>query len=106
MIGNLISNAVRYTPDGGSVNVNVTTRDGAVVLTVADTGIGIPDESIPNIFNNFYRASNARRMDGSGTGLGLSITKAIVEKHGGAITFTSIEGEGTVFTVTLPTLKS
>ena len=105
MVGNLVSNAVRYTPENGSVNVKVVTREGNVVLTVADTGIGIPDDAVPKIFSNFYRATNARRMDSSGTGLGLSITRTIVEKHGGSITFTSTEGEGTVFTVTLPALR-
>jgi signal transduction histidine kinase len=102
MVGNLISNAIRYTPTNGSVKVKVTSQNGSLVLTVADTGIGIPEESISSIFTNFYRAKNARKMDSSGTGLGLSITKAIAEKHRGTISFTSTEGEGTVFTVTLP----
>ncbi|MFC1511658.1 sensor histidine kinase [Candidatus Latescibacterota bacterium] len=102
MVGNLISNAVRYTPNNGSVNVKVTAREGWVILTVADNGIGIPEDEIPNIFKNFFRAKNARKMDQGGTGLGLSITKAIVKKHNGTISFTSTEGEGTVFTVKLP----
>jgi len=105
MVGNLISNAIRYTPSRGSVKVKVTSQNGMLVLTVADTGIGIPEESIPSIFTNFYRAKNARKMDTSGTGLGLSITKAIVEKHRGTISFTSTEGEGTVFTVSLPSVQ-
>lgn len=106
MVSNLISNAVRYTPNGGTVNVKISGKDGEVILTVADTGIGIPEEDIPHIFDNFFRAKNARRMDPSGTGLGLSIIKAIAEKHHGAVTFTSSEGEGTVFTVKLPAAPS
>lgn len=106
MVGNLVSNAIRYTPESGSVNIKLTHEGSSLVLTVADTGIGIPEDAVPNIFNNFFRATNARKMNSSGTGLGLAITRAIVENHGGTISFTSTEGEGTVFTVTLPAAKS
>ncbi len=102
LVANLISNAIRYTRDNGSVKVKLGVEDNFILLTVADNGIGIPESDIPSIFNEFYRAGNARRMTTSGTGLGLAITRFIVEKHGGSIQVNSVEGEGTVFTVKLP----
>jgi signal transduction histidine kinase len=102
MVANLISNAIRYTPENGSVKVKLSVEDSSIVLTVADSGIGIPESDLPRIFNEFYRAGNARRMTTSGTGLGLAITRFIVEKHGGDIQVNSVEGEGTIFTVKLP----
>ena len=102
MMSNLISNAIQYTPEYGSVNVKVTVEGDYIVVSVADTGIGIPESDLPNIFNDFFRARNARKIFSAGTGLGLSITKAIVENHGGKITVNSTEGEGSVFTVRLP----
>lgn len=102
MAGNLVSNAIRYTPDGGSVTVKLAHEGNALVLTVADTGIGIPEAALPRIFNEFYRADNARKFSTAGTGLGMSITRAIVEQHGGTIEVRSHEGEGTAFTVRLP----
>ena len=106
MVGNLISNAVRYTPDGGSVTVKLAHEEDDLVLTVADTGIGIPEAALPRIFTEFFRADNARKFTNSGSGLGMSITKAIVEQHGGTITVSSQEGEGTAFTVRLPVGES
>ena len=73
-----------------------------MILTVADTGIGNPEESLPRIFTDFYRASNAMKTSTMGTGIGMSIIKSIVEDHGGTITVKSREGEGTTFTVRLP----
>jgi two-component system phosphate regulon sensor histidine kinase PhoR len=105
MAANLISNAVRYTPEKGSVKVKLGTESGEVVLTVADNGIGIPEQDIPRIFDEFYRAKNARKENSSGSGLGLPIAKFIVEKHSGSITLNSVEGEGTVFTVRLPAIS-
>lgn len=102
MVGNLVSNAIRYTRENGSVTVKIAVEGSSVVLTVADTGIGIPDHAIPHLFSDFYRADNAKKFSSSGTGLGLSITKAIVEQHGGTISVNSEEGEGTVFTVRIP----
>ena len=102
MAANLISNAIRYTPDSGSIKITIGTENDQVVLMVADTGIGISEQALPFIFNEFYRAPNAKKFTASGTGLGLSITKAIVEKHGGTIAVQSEEGEGTVFTVRIP----
>ncbi|MCE5252199.1 HAMP domain-containing histidine kinase [bacterium] len=102
MVSNLVSNAIRYTRENGSVTIKITAKNGDVFLTVADTGIGIPEDALPKIFTDFFRASNAKKFSTSGTGLGMSITKAIVEKHGGTISVQSQEGEGTAFTVRLP----
>ncbi|MFC1539300.1 sensor histidine kinase [Candidatus Latescibacterota bacterium] len=102
MVTNLISNAIQYTPENGTLTVSVSSERDDIILTVADTGIGIPEKDIPNIFNDFFRAANSRKFSSSGTGLGLSITREIAENHGGSITFTTKEGEGTVFTVRLP----
>lgn len=104
MVGNLISNAIRYTPENGSVKVKLGVADSEIVLSVADSGIGIPERDIPQIFNEFFRASNARGVTDTGTGLGLPIARFIVEKHGGTIQVNSVEGEGTVFTIRIPAL--
>ncbi|MHB9030613.1 MAG: sensor histidine kinase [Candidatus Latescibacterota bacterium] len=104
MAANIISNAVRYTPEKGSVKVKLGTQNGEVVLTIADSGIGIPEQDLPRVFDEFYRATNARKENSTGTGLGLPIVKFIVEKHGGSVTVNSVEGEGTVFTVRLPAI--
>jgi two-component system, OmpR family, phosphate regulon sensor histidine kinase PhoR len=101
MLANLIGNAIKYTPAGGSITVSATTDGETIIITVADTGLGIPPSDLPYIFNRFYRASNIRdRHDG--TGLGLSIVKSIVENHGGRIWVDSRPEEGTTFTVILP----
>jgi len=100
---NLLGNAVKFTPGGGTISVKISESDGEIVCKVRDTGIGIPAEDIPRIFNDFYRASNAK--DISGTGLGLSIVKKIVEAHKGEIQATSPcpeTGKGSEFTFTLP----
>ncbi len=102
MLGNLVSNAVRYTPHGGSVRVTVRSRDGRLRIEVADTGIGIPPEDLGRVFDEFYRSPNARARTGDGTGLGLSIVKAVVEQHGGTVSVESAVGRGTTFTVELP----
>jgi signal transduction histidine kinase len=104
LFGNLIGNAVRYTGEGGRIDVLVETGDqqGFVRVTVEDSGIGIPVESIPWIFDDFYRAGNAKALTEEGTGLGLSIVKRIVEMHGGKIWVESRLGEGTSFLLTLP----
>jgi signal transduction histidine kinase/GAF domain-containing protein len=102
VLDNLLSNAVKYTPPGGTVTVTAAGRDGEVVLTVTDTGIGIPAEQYPQLFDRFFRASNAIRQGIKGTGLGLAITKAIVEAHGGRVTAAPGDGGGCTFEVTLP----
>ncbi|MFB9722875.1 ATP-binding protein [Planobispora longispora] len=101
VLDNLLSNAIRYTPPGGTVFLTVGCDDEAVV-TVADTGIGVPAEQYPQLFDRFFRASTALASGVKGTGLGLAITRAIVEAHGGTVTAQPREGGGTVFTVRLP----
>jgi signal transduction histidine kinase len=99
---NLVSNAVKYTPDGGTVSVQAWGENGQIRFVVSDSGIGIPKEAQPRIFSEFYRAKNAKALEMEGTGLGLAITKDVVEQHGGEISFESEEGKGTTFYVTLP----
>jgi len=103
VVGNLLFNAVKYTPEGKSVRVEANGGDDCVKISVTDTGIGIPGGELGEIFEEFYRASNARKMVRNGTGLGLSIVKQIVDGHGGEIDVRSAEGKGTTFAVTLPT---
>jgi signal transduction histidine kinase len=99
---NLVSNAVKYTPSGGTVGVSTRSDDSSVVCEVSDTGIGIPPEDQEHLFEEFYRASNAKEFAEEGTGLGLSIVREIVESVGGRIVCASEPGEGTRFTVTFP----
>lgn len=102
VLGNLISNAFKFTPRGGRVALSVAPTDENVVITVADTGVGISPEQLPHIFDKFYQADNQAQAATKGTGLGLAIAKEIVEAHGGRTTVESRVGEGTTFVVTLP----
>jgi signal transduction histidine kinase len=104
MLLNLVTNAIKYTPQGGTVALSLAQEDGSVVFTVADTGIGIAPGDLPHIFDRFWRADPARSRTGDrpGTGLGLAITKWIAEAHGGSITVQSRPGRGSVFVVRLP----
>jgi signal transduction histidine kinase len=104
MLLNLVTNAIKYTPSGGTVGVGLAEEDSSVVMTVQDTGVGIAPGDLPHIFDRFWRADPARSRTGErpGTGLGLAITKWIAEAHGGSITVQSRPGRGTVFTVRLP----
>lgn len=104
MLLNLVTNAVKYTPEGGTVALELAPQDDGVQLVVRDTGIGIAPGDLPNIFDRFWRADPARSRAGqpSGTGLGLAITRWIAEAHGGRIEVQSRPGRGTVFTVWLP----
>jgi two-component system sensor histidine kinase/response regulator len=99
---NLISNSIRYTPSGGKVVVTLEERNGQVVGTVADTGIGIAADDLPRIFEEFFRTHEAKEMEEHGTGLGLPIVKEIVESYGGTIDADSTLGEGSTFEFTLP----
>jgi signal transduction histidine kinase len=101
ILNNLVSNAVKYTPKG-RVTVRLTEDHGTAVLTVSDTGIGIAPEALTHVFEEFFRAANAKQVEEAGTGLGLAIVKDLVERYAGQITVTSREGEGTTFTVRLP----
>jgi len=102
VVDNLLSNALKFTPPGGSVHVRASRRDSTAVLEVSDSGMGIPAEEQAALFGRFYRTERAQHDAIPGVGLGLSITKAIVEAHGGRITFTSATGSGTTFAVELP----
>ena len=102
LLGNLLSNAVKFTPDGGKVEVRLGTEGDQAVLTVADTGIGIPAADRERIFERFFRTAIAKRQAIQGTGLGLTITQAIVAAHNGTIAVEGDEGRGSTFTVRLP----
>jgi two-component system phosphate regulon sensor histidine kinase PhoR len=103
LLGNLIDNAIRYTQPGGSVSVAIRPDHDAVVIRVADTGVGIPQRDLPRIFERFYRVDQARSRETGGTGLGLSIVRHVTENHGGEVTVESELGQGAVFEVRLPT---
>ena len=102
VLDNLISNAVKFTPAGGRVEVRARHEGGQLMVEIADTGAGIPAEEQPGIFNRFFRSSTATKNAVPGTGLGLAISKAIVEAHSGTIEFESEAARGTTFTVALP----
>ena len=99
---NLVENAIKYTPVGGDVKLSLSKKAGWAYFEVTDTGIGIPPENLPHIFDRFYRVDKARARSHGGSGLGLSIAKWIATAHGGAIRVKSQPGEGATFTVTLP----
>ncbi|NYD79732.1 sensor histidine kinase [Arthrobacter cupressi] len=101
-LDNLVSNAIKYSPDGGLVSVRASRDDGWVRLEVQDTGMGMTKEESARIFTRFFRTRAARQAAIPGAGLGLSITKSIVERHGGSITCDSSPGKGSTFTVALP----
>src|SRR3954462_2419789 len=103
VLGNLLSNAFKFTPRGGKVALSVLPSDGNVVITVADTGAGISPGQLPHIFDKFYQADNQAQAATKGTGLGLAIAKEVVEAHGGHIEVDSAVGKGTTFVITLPT---
>lgn len=104
ILGNLINNAIKYTPEDGDVTVDykVMPEKDMVRVSVVDTGIGIPADELPNVFNEFFRAKNAKRAQITGTGIGLSTVHTLVERYNGHISLDSEEGKGTTVTVTLP----
>jgi signal transduction histidine kinase len=101
VLSNLVSNALRYTPDGGQITLSARQAGENVLLTVADTGAGIAPDDLPYIFRRFYRGDKSRPANGE-SGLGLAIARSIVEAHGGGITAVSDLGQGTSFTISLP----
>jgi len=102
LVHNLLSNAIRYTPAGGRVSVEAGCGSGSSFLEVADTGIGIPADELPHIFEEFFRGEAARKTALHGTGLGMAIAKRVVDRHGGHIGVESKVGRGTTFRVALP----
>ena len=105
VIYNLIDNAIKYTPEGGSVHVTMKADGRNAVFAVKDTGVGIPEEDAKHIFDRFYRVDKARSRETGGTGLGLSIVRQMVQLHRGEIKVDSTPGKGSTFTVTLPLRK-
>ena len=105
IFGNLINNAIKYTPEGGSVAIEykiTRSAEKTADVTVKDTGMGIPADDLPNIFNEFFRAKNAKSSQVMGTGIGLSTVRTLVERYSGHLTLDSEEGKGTTVKVTLP----
>ena len=102
VIINIVSNAIKYTPDGGHIQINAGNREQSVFVRVEDNGIGIPEKDLPRLFERFYRVDKARSRESGGTGLGLSIAKQILEQQNGQIEISSVYGEGTTVTITLP----
>ncbi len=102
VLNNLVGNALRHTPAGGSVTICAEPEDCGVSVTVTDTGEGIPPEDLPHVFERFYRGEKSRNRASGGAGLGLVIAKGIVEAHGGSLHVVSEWGKGAAFTFTLP----
>ena len=102
VFNHLLDNAIRYTPEKGSISITANARPASVVVTVSDTGIGISDEDIPMLFDKMRIATPGAKRAGSRTGLGLPICKGIIEMHGGSLAVQSKKGKGTIFTITLP----
>ena len=102
VIYNVIDNAIKYTPRGGEVHCALSRSGRMAVIRIADTGVGIPAEDLPHIFDRFYRVDKARSRETGATGLGLSIVKQILLSHGGTIVPESTLGKGTTFTIQLP----
>ena len=103
VLGNLIHNALKFTPDGGQITIDASAGADKITVSVADTGAGIPHEDLPRIFERFYKVDRARGK--SGTGLGLAIARHVVEAHGGRIWAESTPGKGATFYFTLPAAK-
>ncbi|GAB4513850.1 MAG: HAMP domain-containing sensor histidine kinase [Anaerolineae bacterium] len=106
VVSNLITNAIKFTEDGGSITVSLRKQDDEAIISVQDTGIGIMPNDLKRVFDRFYQSNPARTHTGEGFGLGLSIAKWIVEAHHGRITVRSTPGKGTTFDVYLPILQS
>lgn len=99
---NLLANSVKYSLHNGKIGIRVSDKGNCILIEITDNGIGIPKDELPRIFEEFYRASNAKAVERDGTGLGLSIAKHIVEKHNGKIWVESEEGKGSIFRIELP----
>jgi two-component system sensor histidine kinase VicK len=102
VILNIVSNAIKYTPEAGEINIQAYTRDHRACIEIEDNGMGIPEKDVPRIFERFYRVDKARSREMGGTGLGLSIAKQILDEHQGDIELESTYGEGTTVRILLP----
>ena len=102
VIDNIMNNAIKYSPDGGTITVSVRTTDVQLILSISDEGLGIPKQDLPKIFDRFYRVDKARSRAQGGTGLGLAIAKEIIKQHHGFIWAKSKYGKGSTFTIVLP----
>ncbi|MDX2003831.1 MAG: ATP-binding protein [Meiothermus sp.] len=102
VISNLVDNALRYTPRGGSVKVSVENLSSGIKLSVQDSGPGIPEEALPYVFDRFYRGDSSRSRDTGGSGLGLAIVRALVQLHGGQVSVKNAQSGGAVFEIRLP----
>ncbi|WP_057491471.1 cell wall metabolism sensor histidine kinase VicK [Streptococcus orisasini] len=102
VVDNILNNAIKYSPDGGKITVNMQTTDTQVILSISDQGLGIPKKDLPLIFDRFYRVDKARSRAQGGSGLGLAIAKEIIKQHKGFIWANSEEGKGSTFTIVLP----
>lgn len=105
VIDNLVSNAIKYTPQGGQVLVSAQKQNSSAAINVTDNGLGIPENDLPHVFDAFYRIDRGEVQREEGSGLGLSIVKTIVEQHGGTIEVKSAEGQGSTFIVLLPLVE-
>ena len=104
VIDNIISNAIKYSPDGGNIRFGVVVTDSILKVMISDDGMGIPSENVDRVFDRFYRVDRARARSMGGTGLGLAIAREMIEAHGGRIWAESEEGHGTTIFFTLDIL--
>jgi signal transduction histidine kinase len=102
ILGNLLSNALRHTPEAGKIAVQIIDANAAIQIVVQDSGPGIPPEAMPHVFDRFYRADKSRSRAEGGSGLGLSIARQLAEMHGGSLTAANAPQGGAVFTLSLP----
>jgi two-component system phosphate regulon sensor histidine kinase PhoR len=102
VVANLVGNAIKYTPDGGLISVRASNNDSQIVVSVQDTGFGIPLADQPYVFDKFYRVKTVETDGISGTGLGLAIVKSVIERHNGRVWVESEPGVGSTFTFILP----
>ncbi|KKS10316.1 MAG: Multi-sensor signal transduction histidine kinase, partial [Parcubacteria group bacterium GW2011_GWB1_41_5] len=102
VLQNLLENAIKYTIEGGKIEIDVSRKGEYLLVSISDNGIGIPEDQVKNVFTRFFRASNAVKKETDGSGLGLYITKTMVEKNGGKIWFNTVLNKGTNFYFTVP----
>jgi len=105
VLTNLVDNAIKFTPEGGVVEISLAASAAEAVVAVSDTGRGIPADDLPRVFDRFYRVERSRSREAGGTGLGLAIARHIVEAHGGRISAASQVNAGSTFTFTLPLVR-